>query len=385
MHSTWHIYYTLQATEEIFTEKVQEQPSRQKQVQPLLKTLRSTCLAGLQEMSSALDQAEATISKHHKAEEQKDAQISKLRSEMAQLQIDGAKTVAQVKDEYESLFTSLQTEMSNQEAKFVERIQVLEATSANEESVQDMRAQMKQKEALVEKYSTLLKEQDTAWTKMTKERDELESTLCASIDLLKASLTKQEATSQSAAAETAALRMKFDEDLAAVALELKEKSRANKMLEAQVSAADNDVSVLKVEIESYRYVYVYVYVHTHARTHAHTHTHTHTHTHKHVYLYMHTHKHTQTHRNMLKTMRAHAQKHTPKHTHTQKHTQKHTHRDMLKTKSTYVDSQQAEVQKMTNLAKEKELESKRAKAELLEVKIQEQEVKSDLIAGETNF
>jgi hypothetical protein len=58
---------------------------------------------------------------------------------------------------------------------------------------------------------------------------------------------------------------------------------------------------------------------------------------------------------------------------------------MLKTKSTYVDSQQAEVQKMTNLAKEKELESKRAKAELLEVKIQEQEVKSDLIAGETNF
>ena len=78
---------------------------------------------------------------------------------------------------------------------------------------------------------------------------------------------------------------------------------------------------------------------------------------------------------MLKTMRAHAQKHTPKHTHTQKHTQKHTHRDMLKTKSTYVDSQQAEVQKMMNLAKEKEIESKRAKAELLEVKIHEQEVR----------
>jgi hypothetical protein len=48
---------------------------------------------------------------------------------------------------------------------------------------------------------------------------------------------------------------------------------------------------------------------------------------------------------------------------------------MLKTKSTYVDSQQAEVQKMMNLAKEKEIESKRAKAELLEVKIHEQEVR----------
>jgi hypothetical protein len=48
---------------------------------------------------------------------------------------------------------------------------------------------------------------------------------------------------------------------------------------------------------------------------------------------------------------------------------------MLKTKSTYVDSQQVEVQKMMNLAKEKESESKRAKAELLEVKIQEQEVR----------
>ena len=227
-------------------------------LQALLRMLRSTCLAGLQEMSNALDQAEATISKHQKAEEQKDAQISKLRSEMARLQIDGAKTVSLVKDEYETLFTSLQTEMSNKEAKFVGRIQALEATSASEESVEEMRAQMKQKEELVEKYSTLLKEQDTAWTKMTQERDELESTLRKSIDSLKASLTKQEAASQSAAAEFAALRRKCDKDLAAVGLELEEKLLANKMLEAQISACDNDVSVLKVEIESYRYVYVHV-------------------------------------------------------------------------------------------------------------------------------
>jgi chromosome segregation ATPase len=231
---------------------MQEQPSRQKQVQPFLRTLRSTCLARLQEMSNALDQAEVIISKHHKAEEQKDAQISKLRSEMARVQIDGAKTVSQLKDEYETLFKSLQTEMSNKEAKFVEHIHALEATSASEESVEEMRAQMKQKEALVEKYSTLLKDQDTAWTKMTQERDELETTLRASIDSLKASLTKQENTNQSAAAEFAAVRIKFENDLAAVGLELAEKLLANKTLEAQVSASDNDVLVLKVEIESYR-------------------------------------------------------------------------------------------------------------------------------------
>jgi chromosome segregation ATPase len=262
----------LQATEEIFTEQMQEKPSRQKQVQPLLRTLRSTCLAGLQEMSNALDHAEVIISKHHKAEEQKDAQISKLRSEMARVQIDGAKTVSQVKDEYETLFKSFQTEVSNKEAKFVERIQVLEATSASEESVEEMRAQMEQKEALVEKYSTLLKEQNTAWTKMTQERDELEATLRASIDSLKASLTKQEHTNQSAAAEFAALRMKFDKDFAAVELELEQKLLANKTLEAQVSASDNDVSVLRVEIASYRYVYVYVYVYVHTNRDTHTYT-----------------------------------------------------------------------------------------------------------------
>lgn len=51
------------------------------------------------------------------------------------------------------------------------------------------------------------------------------------------------------------------------------------------------------------------------------------------------------------------------------------YREMLKTKSAYVESQHAEVQKLTEMAKDKQNESKRTQAELLEVKIQEQEVR----------
>jgi chromosome segregation ATPase len=60
------------------------------------------------------------------------------------------------------------------------------------------------------------------------------------------------------------------------------------------------------------------------------------------------------------------------------------YREMLKTKSTYVEHQHAEVQKMTEMAKEKENESKRTQAELLEVKIREQEVRKTSCSGERN-
>ena len=51
------------------------------------------------------------------------------------------------------------------------------------------------------------------------------------------------------------------------------------------------------------------------------------------------------------------------------------YREMLKTKSAYVESQQVEVQKLTEMAKDKENQCKRTQAELLEVKIHEQEVR----------
>ena len=49
-------------------------------------------------------------------------------------------------------------------------------------------------------------------------------------------------------------------------------------------------------------------------------------------------------------------------------------RDILKTKNTYVDGQHQEISKLKELLKEKENESKRFQAELLEIKIQEQQV-----------